>query len=360
MPIYHLDNGVIKGKAKRTDSGFIFADSVLTRTGIFTYRNNDGTARKELRLPEEVFNSDSMESLKMVPATHGHPPQIFVTPENAKDLQVGHVGENVRKDGNDLMAPVMVTDLKTIESIESGNKDISCGYSCELDFTPGEFMGERYDAIQRNIKYNHVAVGIPRGRAGNAKINLDNMDAVSVQENIEEKGGVMPDLKKINLDGIEYEAEAPVLTALNDAKKRIDELETENKKLSTEKTEVEAKLDSAKEDLEKAKAVDVNALVKERVELVETAKKHLDADTDFSEMSDMDVKKAVVAKRYPKANLDGKDEVYISARFDAAIEDEPTSQEKETLEKPKAVVKNDSVSARDKMIARMTGNEEDK
>ena len=332
---FHVDSGSIKGTAERLDSGFLKADSVLTRTGIFEYRNPDGTIRRELRIKDEVFNKDSMDSLKMVPLTHGHPAQVFVTPENAKDLQVGHVGETVRKDGLDLMGTLMVTDVNTIKSIDRGHKDISCGYSCNLDFTPGEYEGQRYDAIQRDIRYNHVAVGIPKGRAGNAKINLDENDAVSVQI-YKEEALSMPDLKKVNLDGVEYEAEASVITALHTAQKRIDELETSAKADSEEKAKLEAKLDTAKTELEEAKNLDVSALVKERVKLIEVAKSNLDEaeHEKLDSMEELEIKKAVIVARQPKANLDGKDEVYISARFDSVMEMEVVESKAPEFKKP--------------------------
>jgi hypothetical protein len=37
-------------------------------------------------------------------------------------------------------------------------------------------------------------------------------------------------------------------------------------------------------------------------------------------MAEVDIQKAVIMKVFPKAVLDGKDAVYIDARFDSAIE----------------------------------------
>ena len=52
---------------------FLIARAPVTSIGVFTYKNPEGSFRKELRLPEEVFNSDSLETLKLKPLTKFHP-----------------------------------------------------------------------------------------------------------------------------------------------------------------------------------------------------------------------------------------------------------------------------------------------
>ncbi|KKL41024.1 hypothetical protein LCGC14_2367830, partial [marine sediment metagenome] len=42
-------------------------------------------------------------------------------------------------------------DADAIRNIEAGKVQLSCGYSCDFDPTPGEIDGEKYDGIQRNI-----------------------------------------------------------------------------------------------------------------------------------------------------------------------------------------------------------------
>lgn len=325
-----LDRSCLKGKAKKTDAGFIYADAVLTRCGVFEYKNADGTIRKELRLPEEVFNKDSIASLKMMPVTHGHPygDGGIVTPGNVSRLQKGHVGENIRQDGDDLMGSIMVTDQTTIDDIDSGNKDISCGYTCRHDMQSGVYKGEKYDLIQRDIRYNHVAVGIPEGRAGNAKLNLDSNTNISVQI-LKEGAKIM--LKKINLDGVEYEAEAPVLSALNTVKNDNAILVTKVSDVTKELDVVQAKLDSKTEELEKATNADaVNKLVTAKVELVEKAKTVLDAVD--SKLSNREIMVAVIKSASPDIKLDEKSDEYVEARFDSVLE---VLEDKEPVEKPK-------------------------
>ncbi len=44
-------------------------------------------------------------------------------------------------------------------------REISSSYRYRLDMTPGEYEGEAYDGVMRDIVCNHVAI-VPSGRAG--------------------------------------------------------------------------------------------------------------------------------------------------------------------------------------------------
>ena len=65
--------------AETTPEGFLVARAAVTSVGVFTYRE-DGTTRRELRLPEEVFAQESLDSLKCKPLTLYHPDVKTVTP----------------------------------------------------------------------------------------------------------------------------------------------------------------------------------------------------------------------------------------------------------------------------------------
>ena len=71
-----------------TPEGYLIDNPILTRVGIFEYHNPDGTIRRELRLPEEVFAAESLASYKGKPVnlTHeaGH-----VDVEQQLDVELG-------------------------------------------------------------------------------------------------------------------------------------------------------------------------------------------------------------------------------------------------------------------------------
>ncbi|MBB3610973.1 hypothetical protein FHX11_003925 [Rhizobium sp. BK602] len=61
---------------------------------------------------------------------------------------------------------MLLADAGAIQAVEDGTRELSMGYDCQLDFTAGTSpSGEAYDAVQRNIRSNHIAV-VPRARGG--------------------------------------------------------------------------------------------------------------------------------------------------------------------------------------------------
>lgn len=170
---YRIDRGNLS-KPLKMANGWLRIDGRITRTGVFTYRNSDGSMRRELRLPEEVFKEDAMQSFALVPVTDEHPPG-FLDAKNTREYARGSVAGTLRKDGEFIAGELLVTDADLIKKLEDGvARELSCGYNCDLDEKPGVTAdGLRYDAIQRNIRGNHVAV-VPKGRAGpEARVRMD-------------------------------------------------------------------------------------------------------------------------------------------------------------------------------------------
>lgn len=329
--ICRFDKGQIKGKATKTEEGYIRATAVVTRTGVFLYQNADGTMRRELRHPDDVFAADSLETLKMIPITVGHPAEKLVNAENADRLSVGQTGENVQVDGQHLMTSLTVTHKDAVEKAAMGMKELSLGYTLDLEKVEGEYNGERYDHRQRNIRYNHLAM-VDRARAGGAaSLNLDSGDALQVDAQTEtEPKKEHKTMRKVTLDGIEYDAAPEVANALAKANARADAAEKElaDKQTALDtataaKSKAEAERDSLKETAETATNGDsIKAAVKARMELERTATKVLNADDakDLANMDDAEIKAKVIAAKFPNANLDGKDDAYVQARFDSVVE----------------------------------------
>jgi len=384
---------------ERTNEGFLRGRAIVTSIGVFTYKRADGTIQRELRLPEEVFAEGTLNSMKLKPVTLNHPSEL-VTSDNAKSLQVGSLGDNPSwtkewehrnwqevTDGINCAVDMIITRKDAIEAVLNGKQALSMGYTCDLEMAEpnATWCGVEYDFIQRNIRYNHCAI-VDSARAGdNAKIELraDSEDAVLEDMIIKTDGGKSM-LKKINLDGIEYEAEAEVIKALKKADekakqleedacetkksmdKKVADLEDKEKELEKRISELEAERDSAKEkadslekDLEKAKADSadpkrLDEAVKAKMELLQNAKK---ANVEVkNDMSDMDIKKAIITSQFPKANFDGKDDVYIQARYDSAIEmivEKNDSTTRQFTSELPPEVHADENDAREKMIQRM-------
>lgn len=147
---------------RRTSDGYLVAAPRVARTGVQIYRGSEvgkptmDTVRV-FRPESAVFASDAMASLAYKPITDDHPP-VQVTDKNWKKYAVGSAGGEIAKDGQFIRVPMMLMDGAAIKKVEAGKAELSVGYSCEIHWTPGEFNGEKYDAVQADIKANHIAV----------------------------------------------------------------------------------------------------------------------------------------------------------------------------------------------------------
>jgi uncharacterized protein len=299
-------------KATRTPEGFVQDSPILSRVGVFPYRQPDGTVRHEFRPPEEVFHADHLASIHGKPITDEHHGRI--TGDNARGKVIGSVLTPGRQDGDNLRGDIIIHDA----AATGAKKELSLGYTLDLDETPGEYNGIRYDAVQRNMRVNHLAL-VKTGRAGNARLNLDAADAVI--DSPEEDLPIMPTIK-VRLDsapGIEYEASPEVALALAAGQAA----------LATEKARadgLQAKFDDAdakvkKHDAELAKLrEDARAEVAARLQLENDAK---ELGAKFAEdAKDADIRVAVIkAVHGDSVDLTGKSDAYVEARYDMALAD---------------------------------------
>lgn len=193
---YRIDLGRFSAP-EMTEHGYLRADAFVTRTGIFEYQLLDGSIRRELRPAEEVFDWNSLHTLSEIPITNDHPPSMLDA-NNTRNYVIGWTSKDVRKNKHFVECGLTIIAQDAINEIISGKKqETSCGYVCDIEETPGVWQGERYDAIQRNIRYNHVAV-VEYGRAGrDVKIHMDSQtsglqfgvmkyDSASITDAIEE------------------------------------------------------------------------------------------------------------------------------------------------------------------------------
>ena len=206
--VMRLDS-IPAGKAEWTDEGFLVDKPIVTRVGIFEYRNENGSARRELRLPEHVFAPESLASYRGKPiiVTHG---AGVVTSENAPDEVIGTILSEGIPDGDDVRAEIIIHDTDAME--RSGMKELSLGYNLVLDETPGEWNWKPYDAVQTEIRINHLAL-VKKARAGEeTRLNIDGEDS-GEEANQNTTGGKEPMAKEtkksaMNADELKKTVEA--------------------------------------------------------------------------------------------------------------------------------------------------------
>jgi len=356
----------------REPNGWLRFDALPTRIGVFTYQNADGSLRRELRLPQHVFDSRALASFHMVPLTNDHPDEAL-TADNTAQYQRGSIGNDVRRDGDFVRVSGLVTDAALVAAIMAGKTELSCGYDCELVPTAGEWNGIKYDAIQTNIRGNHIAV-VDRGRAGpSARINMDAAIMVS------DKGDGAMEMVKIKIGDLEMEipkeeadkirnmlnggggaeASAPMMTDTSKADRAALD------RVTAERDEARRKLDTvfSKEAEAKRKqdALELRATVqrevRDRMALEAQVVKLLGADCKTDGKSDRDLRLAVIANADKAFKADGKSDDYITARFDAVVENldaaagEPAiAKARRTVDSPDAPrVKVDENARRDAM-----------
>lgn len=173
--VFHLDTGSVRNVLKAPE-GFMTIVGIPTRVGVFPYRNPDGSTRRELRHPDDVLRSDSLATLGGKPFTVNHPP-VPVTPTNFEEYGAGSSSNEIEVIGDGLVKVVYnVHREDAIRALNSGFRQLSCGYRTDLLPESGTFRGQPYDARQTNIRYNHTAL-VGTGRAGpDCGLRMDGFD----------------------------------------------------------------------------------------------------------------------------------------------------------------------------------------
>lgn len=335
---YHFDD----------QTGFLYVYRVpIAGAMVQKYVKSDGSEEMEAKLPEEILSDATVSSANSKPVTDGH--HGLVTKDNSHDLLKGFTASNGHVEGNMLYNDITITDPNLISQIKSGDKrELSIGFETQMDPTSGTYNGTKYDAVQRNIRINHVAV-VPKGRAGHeVRLIGDSAEAVEQVEPSEEKGNQM-ETRVVRADGQNITVAADdvekitKLDADNSAKaKQIADLDAQIKKLQSEKTQLQGDADASakKADEAQAKADSLEADnkklqeefdkykadgVDKKLELIDKVKSFVGDEYDYHGKSDRDMKiDAVKAIKGDSVDFTDKSDTYVQAAFDM-------------LEKPKKV-----------------------
>jgi len=347
----------IEMKASVSNEGWIRDRPVITRSGIFEYRSIDGKVTREYRPDQEVFEDASLRTLNGIPITDGH--NGIITASNSKGI-IGTVLSPGIKQDNSIVADIIIHDANKLGK----RRDLSLGYECDVDDTPGVTEnGERYDAIQKNIKYNHLAV-VVSGRAGNAKLRLDSTSAVNGP--FSQEGEMSePKLVTIRFDDLEYLGSPEVAKRLSKYEEEAASYRSKADALEAERDTLRASFEEEKNKTDKATKAAL-AAARARIKLEDIAGK---SGVQFKDDStDNDIKIDVIHKLKPGVfKFDGKSDDYIAATFDLIIADQNNKQEnvagqRKQLTEPRADSKDipdqSPNAARQRMIARIRGEKE--
>jgi uncharacterized protein len=363
--VHRYDRGELRN-AVRTDEGYYLVEGYVSRPGVLEYRQDDGSIRRELVLPEELHRADSLSTLARKPVTLEHPPE-FVGPENVDKYGVGDTDGEVEVEAmNGFVKVKMAVRRKDgIEAIDRGIKELSPGYTVDLDETAGEHpQYGRYDAIQRNRRYNHTAITVA-GRAG-AQVALRADSAVQITpftDHPPKRTYTMDDIKKTVQDELQR----------RDADDKMKKLESENAELKKKIDELSGKLDAyaSKEDEKededdkgepkknkKADSFDRMVWFKERQDALAVATRLGVKVEDSADVAD--IRRAVVkTKLGDRYRADGSED-YVAAAYDMIVLQAGDDQRRDAyshigqvLSAPPVAPRQDSLSPEDAFLANL-------
>lgn len=150
----------------KTVQGWLLCEGFVARPGVYVYKHADGSISRELVPEDELHDPKSLATLARSTVTLLHP-DVDVTPDNVGELGVGDADGTVDVMDNGFVKVKMAIRRKDgLAAVEKGVRELSPGYTVELDETSGEHpVYGRYDAIQRKRRYNHIAI-VPTARGG--------------------------------------------------------------------------------------------------------------------------------------------------------------------------------------------------
>lgn len=184
------------------ENGYItIPDNPISKVGVFDYLGREIGAPDPNRLykvyrpAEALADPECIESFKLAPFIDEHAMLgKFGIPAERKGMQ-GVIGEQVYFDEPYLRGNLRIHSTAAQALVNNGKIELSPGYRCKYDFTPGVFDGQRYDAIQHTIRGNHLAL-VDEGRTGpdvsvqdhvsHFTITLDSAEVLAMPTTIEE------------------------------------------------------------------------------------------------------------------------------------------------------------------------------
>jgi len=318
------------GKTRITKDGYLVAVAKVARTGVQDYLGSELGIDKEIvrvyRPESEVFSKDSLSSFVGKPMTNEHPDDP-VTAETWKRDAIGSIGEEVMRDGDYIRVPLIMMDADAINDYKAGKRELSMGYDAEIELIAGVTdSGEAYDAIQKNIRINHIAL-VDKGRAGDAKIGDAGGQKTNGQS---QKPEVKTMTKKVKFGDVTIEVSEQAAEAIEALTEQLKQAKEEAQASADAKDKELAEKDG---EIEKLKgnsmtADKLDAAIAERVAIIADAKKI--ADLDYSKKSPADIRRAAVAAVIGDDKLKDKSDAYVEARFDVLLDTASNQQEKQT------------------------------
>ncbi len=314
-----------------TKDGFLKVPATVARTGIQEYyaRELGLTNRKPFdvvrvyRPADEVFKQSSLDSYDGADVTIEHP-KGMVKAATFKDVSKGFVKGSARRDGDFVIADLVIKSQDAIDAINAGKTQVSAGYLASYHEEVGTTdSGEKYDFIQRDIDINHVAI-VDRARAGaQARLFDSQKTKGAAMQTITTDSGRVIEINDSNAVAI-AEAFDQMRKALDASYKKEEEAKAKAASAEEKADKAEAKADEQEEELEKEKAKTSDAAIAERIEMIMTVKDaalKIAGDKFTSDSMDViEIMRDTMKSVNDSIDWDDRSDTYVAARFDAAYD----------------------------------------
>jgi hypothetical protein len=377
----HYDRAQLK--VTETGEGFLKGIVTFAVPGVLPYFYGT-TVRYEAKLPEDILSSKTIDSVNGIPVTDEHPydkngDYILVTPENYQGLVRGTLS-NPRVENGEGIANITVYDSNLIKRIKSKEQyEVSMGFRFKLEDKPGILNGVHYDAIQRDIIANHLAITRDARAGDKTKIHVDdkNSNTRGIKMSKENNGAGEAQYSYRTFDGKKDLAV--------DSKEIFDEMIMLNKQIKADGEQIKdltdklavatkaPKVDKEKElsekaqlladqneelkknytDLEASIPAMVEAAASERVAILDSAKAS-GIEGKMDGLSNREIKLQLIAKHLPLkegVKVDSMSDDAINARYDAAIDlSKMKANHVDTSQKRGTETRVDSVAVEEKRV----------
>jgi hypothetical protein len=185
-----------------TNGWFEIESNPISQVGVYPYSgaqlgrtDQPDKIFQVYRPAEELSRPETMDSFRLVPVIDDHV-MLGEGALAAEDKGVaGVLGDKVTFVGDTLRTNVKIFSKTLAQKIKAGKTQLSLGYRATYDFTSGVYNGQAYDAIQRNLRGNHIAL-VDNGRMGPGVRVLDCLDHMTFTVDAKETTSVDEELKK--------------------------------------------------------------------------------------------------------------------------------------------------------------------
>jgi hypothetical protein len=172
-----MDIQIDSSKIVDTKDGLLVKDAIICRAMVLDYNG-----KKILKSPEAL--ADSMPTMQRMMITDEHPRSRVII--DVSEIKGRVLPETVTLNNNVATGDLLITDKVLADEIRKGKRDLSPGYYADIIEEPGTFNDEPYQAVQKKVLYDHLAI-VKVGRCSRPKCGiLDSVVPDDPETNLKE------------------------------------------------------------------------------------------------------------------------------------------------------------------------------